>query len=71
MEEDIYRIEIWQYHGKVDTYENKDIKDVLEWYKEEWQYVYEFGNCCFYLYKNDKELSFDEKDKLGFYDYDD
>ena len=67
MEEDMYKIEIWQYHSKVDTYKNKDIKKVLKWYKENWEIINEHGYCCYYLYKNNKELSYDEGREFGFY----
>lgn len=63
----IYKIEIWQYHEKVATYKNKDIKKILKWYKKNWESVYDFGLCTFYLYRNEKDLSFKEKSKLGFF----
>lgn len=62
-----YKIEIWQYHSIIDTYENEDINKVLKWYKSNWEYVYEHGNCAFSLYKNGEILTFEEKCKLGFY----
>lgn len=64
--EDIYKIEIWQYHSKVDEYISNDVKEVLNWYNEEWYLMYKAGFCCFYLYKNDVKLTFDEEYKLGF-----
>ena len=67
----MYKIEIWQYHIIIETYKNKDVKNVLKWYKENWQTCYDYGFCTFYLYKDDEELSFEETDKLGFYDYED
>lgn len=63
-----YKIEIWQYHEIVETYENEDIKEILKWYKEEWQYTFDMGGCAFYIYENDRRMDFDEKYKLGFYD---
>ena len=62
-----YKIEIWQWHSIVDTYESNDINEVLEWYKDEWKDCYDYGNCTFYMFDDNKELSFDEKHKLGFY----
>ena len=62
-----YRIEIWQYHNLVETFESNHIKDVLDWYREEWKMTYDYGNCTFYVYKNNKRLYFDEKNKLGFF----
>lgn len=67
----MYRIEIWQYHSIKKTYENKDMKNVLKWYKENWQFCYDYGMCAFYLYKDDKELSFDETNELGFFNHND
>ena len=67
----MYKIEIWQYHIIIETYKNKDVKNVLKWYKENWQTCYDYGNCTFYLYKDDEGLSFEETDELGFYDYED
>ena len=63
-----YKIEIWKYHRIVDVYESDNIKNVLEWYKEEWQNIYNIGGCTFYLFKNGKELYFDEENELGFFD---
>ena len=63
-----YKIEIWQYHGIVETYESNDIKDILKWYKNNWKYTYECGDCSFSICDNNKELSFDEVYELGFYE---
>ena len=63
-----YKIEIWRYHHKVETYENEDIKEVLKWYKEEWQYTFDMGECTFYIYENDRRMDFDEEYELGFFD---
>lgn len=65
-----YKIEIWQYHSIVDTFESDNINEMLEWYKEEWQGVYLRDMCVFYIYKNNIKLNFDEKYELGFFDYD-
>lgn len=65
-----YKIEIWQYHSIVDTFESDNINEILEWYKEKWQPAYRYGACAFYVYKNNKRLDFNEEDKLGFFDYD-
>lgn len=67
----MYKIEILQYHSIVKTYKNEDVKNVLKWYIENWQTCYDYGGCTFYLYKDDKELSFDEKFELGFFNHDD
>lgn len=63
-----YKIEIWQYHNIADTYESDDIRDVLNWYKNNWHWIYDVGDCAFYVYKDNEELSWDEEYKLGFYD---
>ena len=63
-----YKIIIWQYKAQVDSYESNDIKEILEYYNEKWRYVYEdLGGCYFDIFKDNKELSYNEKDKLGFY----
>ena len=62
-----YKIDIWQWHNKVKTYKNNDIKEILKWYKENWQRCYENGGCTFYLYEDNKEIDFDNAYKLGFY----
>jgi len=63
----MYKIEIWQCHSIIETYENKDVKNVLKWYKENWQTCYDYGSCTFYLYKDDEELSFEKTNELGFF----
>ena len=63
-----YAIEIWRYHSVEETYESNDIKDVLKWYKDNWQTAFDYGMCTFYVFKNNKELTFEECNKLGFYE---
>ena len=62
-----YRLEIWQYHSLTTTYENNNIKKVLKWYRENWQGLFDYGYCTFYLFKNNKRLDFDKCYELGFY----
>lgn len=62
-----YKIEIWQYQNITETYESDNIEDVLQWYKLNWRWLYELGNCVFYIYNDNEELSWNEKYKLGFY----
>ena len=50
--EDLYKIEIWRYHSIEATYESNDINEVVKWYREEWQYAYEWGECSFSVFKN-------------------
>lgn len=64
-----YRIEIWRYHAKIDTYESNDIKEILNWYKNNYQILYDYGGCAFDIYEDNKLLDFETEDKLGFYDY--
>lgn len=40
-----YKIEIWQYHSIVDTFESDNINEILEWYKEEWQAAYRYARA--------------------------
>lgn len=63
----MYKIEIWQFHSKVDEYENNDINKVLYWYKQHWKSCYDFGNCSFDLYKDNKILSFEQENEFGFF----
>ena len=61
-----YKIEIWKYHRIVETYENNDIKEILKWYIENWLSVHDYGGCTFYIYEENKQLSIDEENDLGF-----
>ena len=62
-----YKIEIWQWHDLVEQFADDNILKILEWYKENWQYIYEKDGCTFYVYKNDELLPFDHLYKLGFF----
>lgn len=65
-----YKIEIWRFHI-IDTFKSNDINEILKWYREKYQYMYDMGECAFYVYIGNKELGFDEEEKLGFFkDYD-
>lgn len=63
-----YKIEIWQFRIVSETYESNHIKDILAWYRLNWSGIYDAGDCCFYVYDNFVEMSFDELFALGFYD---
>lgn len=63
----MYKIEIWRFHVIHKTYTSNNIKDVLKWYRENWQISYEYGACSFEVYKNGKQLSFDELNEIGFF----
>ncbi|MBR6523470.1 MAG: hypothetical protein IKT39_02525 [Clostridia bacterium] len=62
-----YKIEIWQHHHITATFESEDISEVLNWYKANWWWIYEMGDCSFTIYKGDAELTFEEENKLGFH----
>lgn len=63
----MYKIEIWRFHIIYDTYTSNDIKDILKWFRENWLLMSSNEECHFFVYKNNKEVSFDELYKLGFY----
>ena len=67
---DKWKIEIWEYHYVVDSYESNSINEVLKWFRQNWLWSYDNGNCAFEVYKNNNELTFDEKYDLGFYEDD-
>ena len=62
-----YRIEILRYCNLVEEHRSDNIEDILEWYKTYWQSCYDWGGCAFNVYRDDKELDFDEEYELGFY----
>ena len=62
-----YKIEIWQYHSLVETYESDNIEDILVWYESNWKWPYELGDCAFEIYKDGRNLSFEEENELGFF----
>lgn len=64
----MYKIEIWRFHVIHETYKSNNIKDILKWYRNNWKISYEYGNCYFEVYKNGKELSFDELEEIGFFE---
>ena len=64
----MYKIEIWSYHEKIDEYENNNIQKILQWFIDKgYKMLDEYGECCFCVFNDNKELSFEEKDKLGFF----
>lgn len=64
-----YKIEIWRYLSVIDTYESDNIADLIKWYKTNWYYIYESGECSFIVYENGIELSFEEEYQLGFHSW--
>jgi len=67
-EEVIYKIEIWRYHSIIETYESEEMIEILKWYKSKWRDSNEMGECTFYIYENNKEMTLEEIAKLGFFD---
>ena len=66
MEDKKFKIEIWMYHNIVSTFKSNNIEEILIWFRQKWLICYNNGGCTFYVYENDRELSFDEIYKLGF-----
>ena len=66
---DKWKIDIWQFGSIVETYESENIDEVLKWYKENWSLVNEYNGCAFDVFKNDEELTYEQKDEVGFYEY--
>lgn len=56
------------YGSVTDTYENDDLNEVLRWWRINHLLNYENGHNAFYVYKNNKEITFEEEYKLGFCD---
>ena len=65
-----WKIDIWHYHSIVDSYESDDINEALKWFRQGWKWSYDNGDCSFDVYKNDRLLTFDEENKLGFFEDD-
>ena len=63
----MYKIKIWEYYNLADTFENNDISKVLEYYNKHWKSRYKNDMCVFDIFKDNKELSFEEKNELGFF----
>lgn len=63
-----YKIEIWQYRSITTTYENDDVKEILNRYRENWSWIYDNGGCSFSIYENGRLLSFEEENELGFHE---
>lgn len=64
-----YKIEIWRYHALIEEYQSDTIQDIYDWfYNYNWKWEYELGNCCFNVYEDEREMTFNELNKHGFYD---
>ena len=66
-----YKIDVWQYGCIIESYESDDIKEVAEWYKENWSNAYSYGLCAIEIYKQKadmiEDIPFNEALELGFY----
>ena len=56
-----YKIEIWQYHSIVETFETDSYDELLEWYKTNWSWTYENGGCAKYVYEDGETIRDDRK----------
>lgn len=64
-----YKIRIWRYGSIVDSYESNDINEIKKWYMDKWHFVYDYLGACYWeIYKDNKEMNYDELYNLGFYD---
>lgn len=63
-----YKAEIWRYHSIIDTYESDNVDDIREWFKSKWYMSHEDGECYLEVYRDDEELSWDEKFDLNIID---
>ena len=62
-----YRVEVWRNRDLAASYEDNDIKALVQTYKEDWGWEYENGGCSICVYEDGRELSIDEEYELGFY----
>lgn len=64
----MYKAEIWRHHSVIDTCESDNVDDIREWFKSKWYMSYEDGECYLEVYRDDEELSWDEKFNLNIID---
>ena len=62
-----YKIDVWQWGSIRESYECDDIKEAVDWYKENWSGAYDNGLCAVEIYEDGENYSFDEAFELGFY----
>lgn len=62
-----YKIVIWQNMCISDVYESNSIESIRQWWLENWHGIWDNCQCAFYVYKDYKEMSFEELFSLGFY----
>ena len=65
-EASLYKIEIWTHRTMAAVSCNENIRKLLNWYKQNWSNAFEEGQCAFFVYKDEVELSEDELFRLGF-----
>lgn len=51
-----YKIEVWQYHSKIDEFSADDPKKVDAWYKKKYGAMDDWGECCYYKFVDGKDL---------------
>lgn len=62
-----YRIDIWHSGNIIASHESDDLKELADWYKENWFDDYERGLCALDIYEQRKDIPFEEALELGFY----
>ncbi len=62
-----YKIDVWQYGFLRESYESDNIEDVVNWYKENWCYAYQYGLCAIEIYEDGETYPFNKALELGFY----
>ena len=66
-----YRVDVWIHHGKEDSFESDNAKEIDEWIRNNYIHTHNHGDCAIYVYKNEIDLSLTEMEKEGitvFYD---
>ena len=64
----IYKAEIWHYGGVIDSRESDNVEDIKQWFRSQWCASYENGMCYLEVYRENEQLSWDEKFDLGIID---
>lgn len=61
----IYRIERWEHHVKMESKEFTNKKKAQHWLNHEswWWLSYDYGECMIYIFKNDKYVNWIREDK--------
>ena len=62
----IYKIEVWVRHSKKATKTFTNKQKAKKWLKDSgWKMVNDYGECCYYVYVNDKRLNIQEEIEQG------